>query len=145
MRSLAAQLREVGVEVPANRVATHILNVLGQEYKELKYALRARPGNLTVELVTQHLVAAKSDNKAEDKAMKSLHNIQYMGGALRATTLNISMYQVGPRQQTSGSMHRPIATAMAILNDQGECPVGCHCSTVNIVGGGPLRTAPAGQ
>ena len=75
MRSLAAQLREVGVEVPANRVATHILNGLGQEYKELKYALRARPGNLTVELVTQYLLTAESDNKAEDKTTKSLHNI----------------------------------------------------------------------
>jgi len=35
MRSLAAQLRKVGVEVPANRVATRILNGLGQECKEM--------------------------------------------------------------------------------------------------------------
>jgi len=152
MRSLAAQLCEVGVEVPANRVATRILNGLGQEYKELKYALRARPGNLTVELVTQHLLTAESDNKAEDKVTKSLNNIQHTREALRATTLNTSTSQVG-RQQTSGSMHRPMAMAMTTLNDQGECPVSCYCSIVNVVGGAcvqgtagsPLRTAPAGQ
>jgi len=64
---------------------------------------------------------------------------------LRATTLNTSTYQVGPRQQTSSSMDGPMATAITTVNYQGECPVGCHCSTVNVVGGGPLRTAPAGQ
>jgi len=124
MRSLATQLREVGVEILANRVATCILNGLGQEYKELKYALRARPGNLTVELVTQHLLTAESDNKAaegdnkaEDKTVKLLHNIQHTGGALRTMTLNTLTYQVRPSQQTSGSMHGPMAMAITTLND----------------------------
>ena len=65
MKTLVAQLRGVGIVIPSNKVANRILNGLGDRHESMKYALQARGGELTVELVTDHLLSwqAEADRK----------------------------------------------------------------------------------
>ena len=52
-------------EVGAGRVANRILNGLGKEYQGVKYGLKARSGDLKVEVVTEHLLAAEMELNEE--------------------------------------------------------------------------------
>jgi len=115
MMVLATQLNSVGVDTPDNRIAHRILNGLGKEYSELKYSLRARTGVLTVDIVSQHLLAAENDY-LEDvvSVLPLLQNVQQQVLAPGAGTVNTASYQVALRQSSVGSMHRP--SAMAMLN-----------------------------
>ena len=63
IRDLASKLREVGTILPSGRVANRILNGLGPEWDDVKWALKVRSGRLTVELVTQNLLAAEAEPK----------------------------------------------------------------------------------
>jgi len=44
-----------------------MLNCLGPEWDNVKWALKVRSGRLTVELVTQHLLAAEGERKKAEK------------------------------------------------------------------------------
>jgi len=50
IRDLASRLREVGTILPSERVANRMLNGLGPEWDNVKWALKVRSGRLTVEL-----------------------------------------------------------------------------------------------
>jgi len=119
--ALATQLNSVGVDTPDNRIAHRILNGLGKEYRELKYSLRARTGVLTVDIISQHLLAAENDY-LEDvvSILPPLQNVQQQVLAPGAGTVNTASYQVAPRQSGVGSMHGPSATAM--LNTTPQFP-----------------------
>lgn len=60
VQDLASKLRVV---LPSERVANRMLNGLGPEGDNVKWTLKVRSGRLTVELVTQHLLAAEAERK----------------------------------------------------------------------------------
>lgn len=139
VRGLASQLREVGVEVTAERVAHSILSGAGKEYGTTKAALRARRGALSVDLVSQHLMEAEAELLEETESKKkSSTEVQ------TATTIN-TQYNVNPRQINPGSMHRPTAVAMAANKttpQQHRCDGQCSCTYNHYNNsGGPQRTA----
>jgi len=88
------------MEVKADRIANCILGGLGKEYQEVKYGLRARSGDLKVEVVTQHLLATEIEmNKEKENVIK---------------------------RPTYPGHHDPRATAMPAINSENCSP----CSTV---------------
>ena len=72
MKTFVAQLRGVGVTIPGSKVAIRILNGLGEKHESMKYALQARGGELTVEVVTDHLLSwqAEVDRKHQQEDRK---------------------------------------------------------------------------
>jgi len=142
----ATQLNSVGVDTYDNRIAHRILNRLGKEYRELKYSLRARTGVLTVDIVSQHLLAVENDYLEDVVVLPPLQNVQQQVLAPGAGTINTASYQVAPRQSGIGSMHGPSATAMLnttlqflqhqysnSLPAHVQCIPTGHCGTVNVL------------
>lgn len=127
IRSLAGQLRDLGTNVPAERVANRILNGLGSEYSAIRYALRARSGALSVEIVTQHLLAVENDRKEEE----------ILAGMIVGKKEG---YDSIGRHTKPGSLHGPTATAMAAQERNttqecsNSCGPSCSCQTrINII------------
>jgi len=121
VKMLGSQLQDAEVEIPPVRIAHYILSGLPKEYDSLKYSLKTRPGALTIEVVTEHLLEAEQDireRKAEkehqEKENQPINVINQMG--------NATTYQIGEQ------LSRPRATAMPMHSDQIQCPPGCLCS-----------------
>lgn len=93
IRGLANQLREVGVDVSAERVAHRILSGAGKEFGSTRAALRARKGALTVDLVVQQLMEAEA-KRLEDEEENGKKNSILVGQ--HATTIT-TQYNVNPR------------------------------------------------
>jgi len=66
VKELANLLREMGQEVPAERVAHRIITEVGKEYEAVKVAVRARRGVLTVDWVEQQLLANEVEKNEDD-------------------------------------------------------------------------------
>jgi len=99
IRDLASRLWEVRTILPLERVANRMLNGLGPEWDNVKWALKVRSSRLTVELVMQHLLAAEAERKKVEIST--------------APTVNTS-YQGTGRQIQPGSIHGPTATSMPV-------------------------------
>ena len=61
VKMLGSQLRDAEVEIPAVRIDHRILSGLSKEYDSLRYSLKTRPGVLTAEVVTEHLLEVEQD------------------------------------------------------------------------------------
>ena len=100
MKSLVSQLRGVGVTIDPNKVANRILNGLDAIHDPMKYALQARSGNLTVEVVTEHLLAWERQN---------------LSVALPSASTNHPTqqpYRISPMAAQNNTHRGPMATAL---------------------------------
>jgi len=60
VKTLDAQLCEAEVEITSIRIVHRILSGLPKEYDSLKYSLKTRPGLLSIEVITEHLLEAET-------------------------------------------------------------------------------------
>ena len=114
VKSLVTQLRGVGVMVPPEKVANRILNGLGDKFDPMKYALQARSGALTVEIVTEDLLSWETS-------------------AARLTLPPASIpppaipYYVASVPSQNNAHRGPMATAMS-MNPVTAPPLTCSCT-----------------
>ena len=153
VKALASQLREVGVEVRAERVANRILNGLGKEYQGVKYGLKTRSGTLKVEVVTQHLLAAEMELLEEKENVPKITTSSATASVTPGGLQAAASYQVAQNAQH----HGPHATAMTTTSTVNPacppcspCPTVCQCGSTHVTFGatndslynmpGPQRT-----
>jgi len=141
VKGLASQLRELGVEVRAERVANRILNGLGSEYQGVKYGLKTRAGALTVEVVTHHLLTAEMELLEEKENMPKLTTSSATASVTPRGLQAAATYQVAQNAQH----HGPHATAMTTTSTCPPCP-SCtvyQCGSTHVTFGAPDDPASA--
>ena len=109
MKSLVSQLRGVGVTIDPNKVANRILNGLDAVHDPMKYALQARSGNLTVEIVTEHLLAWECQNQ-------SIAIPSTLASPNQPNQPNPQSYRITPMAAQNNTHRGPMATALTTTN-----------------------------
>ena len=113
MKSLVSQLRGVGVIIDPNKVANGILNGLDSVHDPMKYALQARSGSLTVEVVTEHLLAWERQNQSNAPVVSP----------------PLAPYRISPMPAHNNTHRGPMATALAADSSTAATPTPPASST----------------
>jgi len=138
VKGLASQLREAGVEVGAERVASRILNGLGKEYQGVKYALKTRSETLKVEIVTQHLLAAEMELLEEKENVSKVTTSSATASVTHGGLQAAATYQVAQNAQHHGPHATPMTTTVnPACPPCPPCPTVCQCGSTHVTFGAP--------
>ena len=128
--------RDVGVTIDPNKVANRILNGLDSVHDPMKYALQARSGTLTVDIVTEHLLAWERQNQSIPAP---------------AAVATQPQYRITPMAAQNNTHRGPMATALNTTtanptpaNNQTTCRCNC-CDHTHQAGAirSPSHSTPA--